>query len=234
MSQYLQYTLVLLRAQIPGRALTEPVVVELRPKQADLQDATCLRITGTVLGTRSVNIPGFILTLPLVNALTWEPGPAGAAAGSCPPLPADPSSPAAVAERPQGPTTIPLQVVTGPTGQTLALVDVHVGTAGPFTFILDTGASQSVISPEVALELGLTGSRTIGPIMGVGGIVPRARVTEVTQWRMGNVALPPSQLVILDPGGEDGPDGLLGSDVLSHFGSVNVDFTRGVLVLRPS
>jgi hypothetical protein len=233
-NQYLQYTMVLLRAQVPGRALTEPVVVELRPKHAELQDQECLRVTGIVFGTKRVVSSSSTLSVPHVNAIAWEPGPPGASATSCPALAADPGNPAALAERPRGPATLPLQVVTGSNGQTAALVSVHVGASGPFSFILDTGASRSVISTQIANELGLPVSGTIGPVRGVGGVVARAPVTEVTQWRMGNVALPPTELVILDLGGGRGPDGLLGSDVLSHFGTVNVDFSRGVLVLMPS
>jgi hypothetical protein len=233
-NQYLAYTLLLLRAQVPGRGLSEQIAVEVRPKIADVAEDECLRITGTVFGTQRVAFPNRSTTVPLVKAIDWEPGPRGGSATTCSALPADPGNPGNVAERPRGPTTVPLRVITGTGGQTVAIVAVHIGSSGPFSFVLDTGASSSVVSTQVAKELGLATARTIGPVSGVGGVISRAQTTDVTQWRIGNVALPPTELVMIDFPGRSGPDGLLGSDVLSQFGTVNVDFARGVLLLNPS
>ncbi len=233
-NQYLAYTLLLLRAQVPGRGVTEQIAVEVRPKIADLTEDECLRITGTVFGTQRVAFPNSTTTVPLVKAIDWEPGPRGGSATACSALPADPGNPGNIAERPRGPTTVPLRVITGSSGQTIAIVAVHIGSSGPFSFILDTGASSSVVSTQVAKELGLPVARTIGPVSGVGGVIGRAQTTDVTQWRMGTVALPPTELIMISFPGSGGPDGLLGSDVLSQFGTVNVDFSRRVLQLNPS
>ena len=230
-NQYLGYSLLLLRAQVPGRGLSEQIAVEIRPKIADLAEDECLRITGTVFGTQRVAFPSTTTTVPLVKAIDWEPGPR-ASATACVALPADPGNPGNIAERPQGPTTVPLRVLTGASGQTLALVAVYIGNSGPFSFILDTGASGSVVRTQVAKEIGLTPARTIGPVSGVGGVIARAQTTDITRWRMGNVALPPTELVMIDFPGRGGPDGLIGSDVLSQFGNVSVDFSRRVLVLN--
>jgi hypothetical protein len=233
-NQHVNYTVLILLAQVPGRSLTEPVVVEVRPKIPDLQENECLRMTAVVFGEGKVQAPGRTILMPHLNVIEWEPGPR-ASGSSCTPLPADPGGAPAIVERPSGPLNVPLRILSGPGGQTAAVVAIHIGGSGPFSFILDTGASGSVVSSAVARELSLPVSGSVGPLSTAGGVVQRADVTRVTQWRMANVALPTTDLVILDLGGRSsGLDGLLGSDVLSQYGTATVDFNRGVLTLRPS
>jgi hypothetical protein len=233
-NQHVNYTIVFLLAQVPGRIGTEPLVVEVRPKIPDLQENECLRMTAVVFGEGRVRAPGRTIMLPHLNAIDWEPGPR-ASATSCSALPADPGAPPAIVQVPSGPLNVPLRILSGPGGQTAAVIAIHIGGSGPFSFILDTGASGSVVSTAVAKELGLPVSGTVGPMQTAGGVIQRADVARVTQWRMGNVALPTTDLVILDLGGRNsGLDGLLGSDVLSQYGTATVDFNRGVLTLRPS
>ena len=73
--------------------------------------------------------------------------------------------------------------------------------------------------------------REITGVTGVGEAVD----VEVTDWRLGDVPLPPSTVGALPlPGAEDemGFQGLLGSDILSTFGAITVDYETGVLILR--
>jgi predicted aspartyl protease len=125
---------------------------------------------------------------------------------------------------------VPLRVVEQG-GGTLAFVPVSVEGQGPFMFALDTGASASVVSEDVADRVGLerTGERrSVSGILGTGQI-PVARVE---QWAVGDVRLGPGEVTVIDlgpPRGGGGIQGLLGSDVLSDFGSITIDYDEGVL-----
>jgi hypothetical protein len=129
---------------------------------------------------------------------------------------------------------VDLEVVEGPEGSTLAYVPVFIDEEGPFLFALDTGASNSVVTESVADELGL---EVVGEVTGVTGQAEAERV-QVTSWRMGEVDLGARPILSLDlatgPAGGQELQGLLGSDVLSEFGAITVDYDEGVLRLRPS
>lgn len=56
---------------------------------------------------------------------------------------------------------------------------------------------------------------------------------EVSDWRIGEIELPDSVVLAIDlAGGGAEFDGLFGSDVLSNFGSVTVDYEDEVLRLE--
>lgn len=62
----------------------------------------------------------------------------------------------------------------------LMLVDVRVQGKGPYPFILDTGAGATVVSDELATELGLQATQEV-PVQGAKGmskgkLIPQARV----------------------------------------------------------
>ncbi|MER6619210.1 retropepsin-like aspartic protease [Streptomyces sp. NPDC000931] len=130
---------------------------------------------------------------------------------------------------------VPLRVVEqGP--RTLAFVPVSIEGEGPFMFALDTGASTSVVDDDVADRAGLelTGERrSVSGILGTGQ-VPVARAD---RWEVGGVPIAPGEVTVVDlapPEGGGGIQGLLGSDVLSDYGSVTVDYDAGVLQLPAS
>jgi hypothetical protein len=129
----------------------------------------------------------------------------------------------------------PLEIVEGPDGSTLAFVVVTIGEEGPYMFALDTGASNSVIDTAVAEELGLEVVSAAQGVTGVTGSTEAVRV-QVTDWRAGDVDLGARPIIALDLShpGSHGLQGLLGSDVLSEFGAITVDYATGVLRLRPS
>ncbi|MBR8638851.1 retropepsin-like domain-containing protein [Streptomyces tuirus] len=129
---------------------------------------------------------------------------------------------------------VPLRVVEQG-GRTLAFVPVSFEDRGPYMFALDTGASTSVVDEDVADRIGLerTGERrTVSGILGTGE-VPVARVDH---WEVGELPLPAGEVTVIDlgpPRGGGGIEGLLGSDVLSDFGSITVDYDDGVLRIPP-
>jgi hypothetical protein len=121
-------------------------------------------------------------------------------------------------------TTIALTVTDG---TITAPVEVNGQTA---TFIVDTGASRSLVTPEAALRLGIARDQWVGSsMMGVGGIgaVERPPNADPKSLSLGGVALARRTLnhdtsltVGVMPNvraGEVAIDGLLGRDFLSVF-----------------
>jgi hypothetical protein len=138
-------------------------------------------------------------------------------------------------EAPPGDHIVPLVVIDGPQTGVLAFVPVYINDEGPFDFALDTGASRSVIDADVVEQLGLRTSGSAGPAITVTG-VSEARLVRIDNWRVGDVDIPINQAVTLDlpaPGGHVNIHGLLGSDVLSTFDAITLDYDRKELVLRP-
>jgi predicted aspartyl protease len=117
----------------------------------------------------------------------------------------------------------------------LALVPVTINGTGPFTFALDTGASQSLIDLQAARRLGVPKVGSAGKIAGVTG-VKKAALVKVTRWRVGQIKLPPTTMVRTNmPGGNAyaGLQGLLGSDMLSRFDVITIDYAHKQLRLHP-
>jgi len=131
-----------------------------------------------------------------------------------------------------GVTSVSMRVLSSG-GLDFEFVPVCVDGEGPFPFILDTGASRSTIDASLAHVLGL-------PVDGPSGVASGANCattfepTTVHSWSLGSLPLAPQVLPsIRIPlfGATDAPAGLLGSDVLSEFGAVRLDFRRQTLVL---
>jgi len=142
-------------------------------------------------------------------------------------------APATTAEEPAGPPSIRLRVVSGSAG-VWAFAKVFIGGKGPFTFTVDTGASHSVVDYDLVRRLHL---RTIGAPLTVTGITCRGSAARLRlgKWRVGRVRLPAAEIQTIDmpdPGG--GVDGLLGSDILSRFGTISVDYRNERLLLGSS
>ncbi|CAA9529986.1 MAG: hypothetical protein AVDCRST_MAG30-3685 [uncultured Solirubrobacteraceae bacterium] len=135
----------------------------------------------------------------------------------------------------KGQSRIKLTVVTGEDRNTLALVPVFINGKGPLAFAVDTGASQTVIDEAAARKIGLKPGKTIGTMQGVTGS-SKAREIEISSWKADRVALKRQKIASLrGMAGKkgDGPEGLLGSDVLSRYGKVAVDYDADVLILDP-
>jgi Aspartyl protease len=146
---------------------------------------------------------------------------------------------------PKGEQTIHVEVIArpGPKRAALALVPVYINKHGPYPFALDTGASRSLIASGLAKELHFPESGSEGIIRGVGG-TRRAGNAFIGNWRAGGVLLPPTDVAVelggsqqpeprTPTGGERGPVGLLGSDVLSRYGKIAVDYDKQLLILDP-
>ena len=119
--------------------------------------------------------------------------------------------------------------------EVLALVPVTINGKGPFTFALDTGASRSLMDSAVAKRLDVPKKGSAGKVAGVNA-VKKAALVKVSSWRVGQIKLPPTTIVSTNlPYGNAyaGLQGLLGSDMLSQFDVVTIDYGKEQLRLHP-
>lgn len=113
------------------------------------------------------------------------------------------------------------------------VVMVRIQGAGPFRFRLDTGASRTVVSNELAARIGLARSGSSVLVTPAGRTLrPLATVSELTAGCVSAVGL--HALVVpavdLEPGGR--VDGLIGQDLL--FAHVyTLDYERALLRCQP-
>jgi len=147
--------------------------------------------------------------------------------------------PGAASTGPGGEVTVPLQVLQQG-GATLVIVPVQIGGEGPYPFILDTGASTSAISSVLADQLGLEPTGQTAQVSGVTA-TQQVQLVAVPQWAVGGTALDPGPVGALDfPTSQQSDSGettqlagLLGSDQLSRFGSVTLDYAGQELRFTP-
>jgi hypothetical protein len=119
-------------------------------------------------------------------------------------------------------------------GQVLAVVPVMIEGHGPYSFALDTGASASLVDSQVARALRVPKAGTKQRIAGVDS-VSKVGGIKVTHWSIGGVALPATTVLEANlPFGNasGGVQGLLGSDMLSLFDVVTIDYAHSRLVLH--
>ncbi|WP_421934920.1 retroviral-like aspartic protease family protein [Phenylobacterium sp.] len=109
-------------------------------------------------------------------------------------------------------------------------VPVLVDGAGPFTFVVDTGANHSVLAIETAIGLGLPSAGT-AQIHGIAGVEP-AETVAVRRMTIGSVVTGRVRMPLI-PRRDLGADGLLGVDVLTRR-DVLLDFERNRFNIAPS
>ncbi len=132
--------------------------------------------------------------------------------------------------------TVPARIRHGPDGSTLVIVDLTINGKGPYPFALDTGASLSLIDLQLAQRLGLPVAGSPEDITGVGG-TQRVTPMSVSQWAMGAATLPARTITsasLSELRRSAGIVGLLGSDVLSAFNSVTIDYANSVIIVTPA
>lgn len=111
------------------------------------------------------------------------------------------------------------------------VAEVRLNDARPARFVVDTGASICVISPELAADLGVRprSRAEMVPMQVVGGVTAGAPVT-LGSIRVGDAEVENVAAVIHSIGPDI--DGLLGNSFLGRF-TVTLDPAKGVLILRP-
>lgn len=130
-------------------------------------------------------------------------------------------------------TTIPIKVIRGVEGATLAEVSISILDKGPYEFVVDTGASISLIDTPLAQRLKLPQTGGTQPVSGVGGVT-QVTLVRVANWHAGSLRLPKTTVAsasLPDVRRSAGVQGLLGSDIMSQFGRVTVDYDAGTLTV---
>jgi hypothetical protein len=143
--------------------------------------------------------------------------------------------------------TVPLRIARNRSGGVLVFAPVYINQQGPFYFALDTGASHTVVDEQLANRLGLKETGLTGNVQGIAGAAT-ARTVRIESWRLDQVDLSPRAAVRIDlpePAGRDpfsilsgaeplqeGPQGLIGSDLLSSFGTIAIDYEAAQLKLQ--
>ena len=125
---------------------------------------------------------------------------------------------------------IPVVVIKSGDGATAVFARVVIH-GRVFPFLIDTGATVTLVDPVIARRLHLTTVGRPHTFCGVTGCSTARRV-RLRDWSIGNQALPGvvgSSAPIAGTGGH--AFGLLGSDVLSQFGSVTIDYRHKQLIL---
>ena len=116
-------------------------------------------------------------------------------------------------------------------GQVSEMVNVCIAGRGPYPFVLDSGAGESIIDRRLATQLQLAHHGSPSEFGGVG-CTGSAQPVSMPSWSVAGVALAPQDVTaatLPDFGGAGQPVGLLGSDVMSRFGAVRLDFTGQTL-----
>ncbi|MGO8872068.1 MAG: hypothetical protein ACLQPH_11830, partial [Acidimicrobiales bacterium] len=126
---------------------------------------------------------------------------------------------------------IPLEVTVSANG-TSVLAPISFGTSGPLPFDVATGASTSAVASTLVAQRGLvtTGQSVAIPSLGCPMSAP---VVSSGTWSIGAVALTPRNIAgavstTLSP---SNAEGLVGSDVLSAYGSIVLDYRSANLFL---
>ncbi len=106
---------------------------------------------------------------------------------------------------------------------------VHINDKGPFDFVLDTGAGNTVITPELAAQIGLEPKPVHGIARGIGGDF-QLQLTEVHKLAVGDAEISNTSAVVLDlskvsPKGKLIEHGIIGYDFLSRFETV-IDYPK--------
>ena len=118
-----------------------------------------------------------------------------------------------------------VRIVRVDTGE-VVLVKACIDGAGPFPFVVDSGSSFSVIDKQLAQRFHL---HQVGAPQQAAGIACSATVVpeQLASWSVGGIALR-SQVVFSASLPDLEPNqplaGVIGSDVLSRFGSVRIDY----------
>jgi hypothetical protein len=114
------------------------------------------------------------------------------------------------------------------------MAPVFVNGIGPFAFVVDTGASSSVLSPRVVTRLALRSDAARSKLLrGITGseVVPTVAVKTITA---GEITLRDSFLPVVEPRVFADADGIFGADAFAH-GCLHVNFRESrVSILRKS
>ena len=107
----------------------------------------------------------------------------------------------------------------------LVLVPVYLNGSGPYQFLLDTGATHTVVASRVAKKLKVSDGR-MERLITAGGAIP-VSIGWFKELRIGQVRIPKPQVAVADLAllASFNVDGILGGDYLRSF-SVVIDYLK--------
>ncbi len=113
----------------------------------------------------------------------------------------------------------------------LVVVPVFLNGQGPYRFLLDTGATHSILSSAVADQLRISASRS-GSLITAGGALPVTLcvidIVQIGPVRLGKTTIAVTDAELLRT---LHIDGLLGADYLKQF-RISIDYLHRVLSLQ--
>ena len=119
----------------------------------------------------------------------------------------------------------------------MPIVEVEVNGLGPLRFILDTGASMTVITPAAAKAAGVKPTGQKPTAVGAGGQSP-ARLAKLKSFRVGTHAARNLEVVLLNLSHVEKPlgiqlDGIIGYNFLRNC-VLTIDYPHRMLYLYPA
>lgn len=129
---------------------------------------------------------------------------------------------------PGAPSAVPIRIVD----HVVIVANICINGKGPFPFLVDTGGSTTLVDSRLASRLHL--SLVDGPVT-ISSFTCKRRISFAfaRRWSVGDVALRPQTVVVGTVRSRAAPNlgGILGSDTLSSFGAVKIDYQRQTLTL---
>ena len=174
----------------------------------------------------------FALVVVSVAALVGGCSGGNAPARAVPPVIAGMQLP--VFEKSCAPQPGPASVVPVRVVRSAIVANVCIGGDGPFPFLVDTGGATSLVDSSLAARLHL--ALVDGP-RAVSSFTCKRQISfaAVSRWSAGNMTLLPQAVEVGTVRSPALPnlDGVLGSDTLSSFGAVRIDYRKQILTLGP-
>ena len=133
------------------------------------------------------------------------------------------------APHPGLPSVVPIRVV-----RAAIVANVCIGGEGPFPFLVDTGGATTLVDSSLAARLHLALDDGPWPVTSFT-CKRQISFAAVSRWSVGNTTLLPQTVEV---GTVQSPalpnlDGVLGSDTLSSFGAVRINYQQQTLTLGP-
>jgi len=134
------------------------------------------------------------------------------------------------APQPGPPSVVPIRVV----GRAAIIANVCLDGQGPFPFLVDTGGSTTLVDSSLAARLHLAlvdGPRTVSSFT----CKRQISFAAVSRWSVGNTILLAQTVEVGTVQSPALPNlaGVFGSDTLSSFGAVRIDYRQQTLTLGP-
>ncbi len=140
-------------------------------------------------------------------------------------------APSAAEVKPARPNPVPFTLANQ-----LILLDVRINGKGPFTFVLDTGAGATLLSPELASTLGLKRLGKKGNAVGAAGGKSDVSFGRVESISVGDVTAKNYEVAVLDladvgKGAGKQLDGILGYTFLRHY-RITIDYPKKIVLFE--